>query len=780
MLKEIGRGDRVALAKLAVEHLERTQRPLRVAIDAAIWNFQAQSGQGGKNPALRTLYYRLLRLLALPIHPLFVYDGTDKPLTKRGQTVSRYGTCLNSEMSKKLMQQFRFPCHTAPGEAEAECAQLQKHGLVDMVMSQDGDAIMFGSNLTLRNWSKEVSRGNNEPTHVDLLDLQKIKAGPALDPDGMILVAMLSGGDYNQQGLPGFGVLVACDIARAGFGTDLLNAVKSGDEAALIEWRERLTYELESNESGYFKKRHKTLKIPDSFPDRKILDYYTNPAVSSRDIMPSLEQKWTREWQAQIDVPALRLYVGQMFDWRYKPGAWKLVRTLSRPLLANRLQNGTASRLVCSTAQISERREHYTTGGIPELRIAAVPADIVGLDLDTEEDSPEYLAALENDHDSDNERTEEGPNDGTLPAGSQSPAKASKPRWNPYVVEKMWLSETQVELGVPALLEEWNQQQRDRLEAARAKTNKRKPRIAKSKSMPIKETDRIDQYFAASRTALPTIAPKNPTVEHEERSHLKQRDNISTSTAPATPIKSRTRPKSKPAIGKSPDLKQYFQPAKAGSRSVLLEGVIRPEDNSLKNLKHSRPSSSTSMSKDDWDLPATISFSTVGSFDNPFALTSSPAPPSSSQTEVLTPFAPVMVDIGMDASRASLPLREVANSVTQRSTRRSTHKKFARSKTEGADPDEDSQPIEDVMSPNASLSAHTVTSTMAAFDGAQAHGLPLELETGLKFGFGRRKVFALPRESLEGTWKEMEAEEDVASPTSKRRGRVSCVALDSD
>src|SRR5271154_6462995 len=83
VLKEIGKGDRIALAKLSVEHLERTGRPFRIAIDAAIWSFQNQAGQGGANPALRTLFYRLLKLFALPIHPVFVYDGRNKPLTKR-------------------------------------------------------------------------------------------------------------------------------------------------------------------------------------------------------------------------------------------------------------------------------------------------------------------------------------------------------------------------------------------------------------------------------------------------------------------------------------------------------------------------------------------------------------------------------------------------------------------------------------------------------------------------------------------------------------------------
>ena len=136
ILKEIGKGERIALSKLAVEHLERTGRPFRIAIDAAIWQFQNQAGQGGANPALRTLFYRLIRLLALPIHPIFVYDGKNKPLTKRNRTVSRYGVHLNDDASKKLVQAFRYPHHTAPGEAEAECAMLQRHGVVDAVMSQ--------------------------------------------------------------------------------------------------------------------------------------------------------------------------------------------------------------------------------------------------------------------------------------------------------------------------------------------------------------------------------------------------------------------------------------------------------------------------------------------------------------------------------------------------------------------------------------------------------------------------------------------------------------------
>lgn len=43
---ELGPGKRVSLSKLAVEHLEATGRPLRLAIDIAIWQFQAQAAKG--------------------------------------------------------------------------------------------------------------------------------------------------------------------------------------------------------------------------------------------------------------------------------------------------------------------------------------------------------------------------------------------------------------------------------------------------------------------------------------------------------------------------------------------------------------------------------------------------------------------------------------------------------------------------------------------------------------------------------------------------------------
>src|SRR5438045_6056281 len=80
--------DAAALAKLATDKWEKEKQCLTVAIDISIWTFQIQSGQKGSNPALRTFYYRLCRLLQLNIHPVFVFDGPQKPPFKRNKSTT--------------------------------------------------------------------------------------------------------------------------------------------------------------------------------------------------------------------------------------------------------------------------------------------------------------------------------------------------------------------------------------------------------------------------------------------------------------------------------------------------------------------------------------------------------------------------------------------------------------------------------------------------------------------------------------------------------------------
>ncbi|KAJ4306653.1 hypothetical protein N0V88_000017 [Collariella sp. IMI 366227] len=180
--KEIGPGQRISLCKLAVDTLEETGRPLRLAIDFSIWQFQVQAARGGSNPAIRTLFYRLIRLLSLAIQPLFVFDGPNKPAFKRNKRSysTGRGDMVATAMAKRLIRLFGFTIHDAPGEAEAECALLEQQGVVDAVLSEDVDTIMFGCRKTLRNWSAEGTKGSKTPTHVSVYDAKAVAAGATI------------------------------------------------------------------------------------------------------------------------------------------------------------------------------------------------------------------------------------------------------------------------------------------------------------------------------------------------------------------------------------------------------------------------------------------------------------------------------------------------------------------------------------------------------------------------------------------------------------------------
>lgn len=771
ILKEIGKGERIALAKLAVEHLERTQRPLRIAIDAAIWNFQTQSGQGGKNPALRTLYYRLLKLLALPIHPLFVYDGKNKPLVKRGRAVSRWGTCMANETSKKLVNQLKFPCHVAPGEAEAECALLQKRGMVDMVMSQDGDAIMFGSQLTLRDWSKEGTRGNKTPTHVNLLDLPRLKERSGLDPDGMILVALLSGGDYDQDGVAGFGAGLACEAARAGLGADLLELVRKEDEAGLQEWRERLQFELETNESGYFKRRHKTLKIPDSFPDRTLVSYYVNPAVSKDEDLTKLERKLSKTWDEDIDIPGLRRYVGDTFDWLYKPGAWKFVRSMAPPLLAHRLRCGVAHQYVNSVDQIRERRQHFTNDGISELRVAAVPADVVGLDLEAEEDSPEYLAQL-----AEEQEQEEVENDAAVAnkdvdeneetsAFQQAPKQRESSPWNPKEPEKMWIPESVVQLGVPVLIEEWQQNERDKL-ADPKKFAARKCRKTNVKSGAIPQVDRIDRYFDTSK-----MASGSRVLQTAPQAVSRGRVAAKPAQQPETPAKKRPEPA---LLSSSPDIKQFFKVTKPASR-IAHTGPLESAVGAINALevasKHRRTAELEFANAEGPSLTKPSLEVIAGPHKDPFAVVSPPPIAGRREAVCSAPSTP--------QKDASSGLVDHADGLPDSVTRRKRRTRKAEIGDHLEQPPKAIQRSKTVASFFESETIDSNSSPALSGDLSRYAGiaLPTDPSTGLKVDFMRKKLRAVPRESLPGTWKDIDLDEEIMSVKSKRTTRVSYVNL---
>ncbi|KAL9619095.1 MAG: hypothetical protein Q9160_006271 [Pyrenula sp. 1 TL-2023] len=468
ILKEIGRGERISLAKFAVEFFEKHNRPLRLAIDIAIWQFQNQSGQGGANPAVRTFYFRLLRLLSLPIHPLFIYDGPQKPGVKRNRIIhgDNHQSSAANKLSRQLLQLFRFPYLTAPGEAEAECAALQKSRIVDAVMSEDVDTLMFGATTVLRDWSSEGSRGNKSPTHVSVLHADKIKAQCGLDPNGMILVALLSGGDYDTEGVPGFGPGISCEIAKAGFGKDLIKANIQGDSKAMVEWRERLHRELKENTSRFFKRKFKAANVPENFPNQTVLHYYTEPAITSSAELKHLKTSLGDKWDQDIDIASLREFTADNFDWKYKTGAKKFIRSFTPAILAHRLRRKQYLETPSFVLQVCDRRQHFDSDAMPELRLEVIPQGVVDLKMHEEQDNPGFSELDGVRQEDENIFDAEGEDiGGSYPQQTPAPPSPRKmrksPPYDPYLPEKIWLPESIVKVGIGSMVEEWELQQRE-------------------------------------------------------------------------------------------------------------------------------------------------------------------------------------------------------------------------------------------------------------------------------------------------------------------------------
>jgi Holliday junction resolvase YEN1 len=206
----------------------------------SIWMNEAQTAikvrlglgtQAGENPALRVLFYRLCRLLTLPIVPIFVFDGPDRPKVKRGINVKTSKPHWLSTPLKKFIEAFGFYWYTvsyylssisisshpeflqSPAEAEADLAELNKRNLIDAIFSEDNDNLVFGARCVIRMyiisvWTVHLSddlicicRSNVKEAgdKVTVFKSDAIKTNPKvlLGREGLFLMAILCGGDYD-------------------------------------------------------------------------------------------------------------------------------------------------------------------------------------------------------------------------------------------------------------------------------------------------------------------------------------------------------------------------------------------------------------------------------------------------------------------------------------------------------------------------------------------------------------------------------------------------------
>jgi flap endonuclease-1 len=107
------------------------------------------------------------------------------------------------ETTRELLALLDVPVVDAPAEGEAQAAYMARHGRVDYTGTEDYDALLFGSPLTLR---QLTSKGNPE-----LMDLDATLEALGLTWEQLVDVAILCGTDFNE-GVTGIGPKTAVEL----------------------------------------------------------------------------------------------------------------------------------------------------------------------------------------------------------------------------------------------------------------------------------------------------------------------------------------------------------------------------------------------------------------------------------------------------------------------------------------------------------------------------------------------------------------------------------------
>lgn len=221
----IGKGEIVTIAKLASDHYEKYDRPFRVAVDEAGWRFNnispeqleiIRQNEPAANTIEKNIMWRILDLMKLNIQLIFVFDESRRPWKRNW----RGGNQINYERIKllrQLLDHLKIPQHQAPGEAEAECAAMQRLGVVDAVWSDGSDTLMFGATCVIRAHKTGTSRSKDK---IYIHRAEKLLADYDMDHESLVLFAMLTGGDYNTAGLPRCGPKIAGWISRKAHGAE--------------------------------------------------------------------------------------------------------------------------------------------------------------------------------------------------------------------------------------------------------------------------------------------------------------------------------------------------------------------------------------------------------------------------------------------------------------------------------------------------------------------------------------------------------------------------------
>ncbi|XP_061337655.1 DNA repair protein UVH3 [Gastrolobium bilobum] len=131
-------------------------------------------------------------------------------LENEQRKLERNAESVNSELfteCQELLQMFGLPYIIAPMEAEAQCAYLELAKLVDGVVTDDSDVLLFGARSVYKNIF-------DDRKYVETYFMEDIEKELGLSREKLIRMALLLGSDYTE-GVSGIGIVNAIEVVNA-------------------------------------------------------------------------------------------------------------------------------------------------------------------------------------------------------------------------------------------------------------------------------------------------------------------------------------------------------------------------------------------------------------------------------------------------------------------------------------------------------------------------------------------------------------------------------------
>lgn len=195
----------------------------------------------GKPPAFKAgtlAERRVVREHAKESWERAVKEGDEESARKYAMASSKVDAYITAS-SKDLLTALGIPWIQAPEEGEAQSAYMAAQGDVTYAVSQDYDALLFGTPKLLRNLTvsgKRRMQGKYVPVYPERLILTEVLDGLGMTRVDLIAAALLIGTDYNS-GVRGVGPKTAVKLVREGmFAARIPESENVADPEELIRY----------------------------------------------------------------------------------------------------------------------------------------------------------------------------------------------------------------------------------------------------------------------------------------------------------------------------------------------------------------------------------------------------------------------------------------------------------------------------------------------------------------------------------------------------------------